>query len=78
MKQKYIGEYQEIGRRIAFYRNRRGMTQEELAIKVNCSSKYIDQIENYDVNSEFSWSIKLLFGIADALEVDVLIFLGCL
>ncbi len=78
MKDEYKNRYKEIGERIVFYRNIRGMTQEELAIKVNCSSKYIDQIENYDVNSEFSWSVNLLFDIADVLEVDVLIFLGCL
>ena len=78
MKDKYKSRYKEIGERIVFYRNIRGMTQEELAIKVNCSSKYIDQIENYDMNSEFSWSVNLLFDISDALEVDVLIFLGCL
>ncbi len=78
MKDEYKKRYREIGERIVFYRNIRGMTQEELAIKVNCSVKYIDQIENYDVNSEFSWSVNLLFDISDALEVDVLIFLGCL
>jgi transcriptional regulator with XRE-family HTH domain len=78
MKEKYKNYYHEIGQRIIFYRKRRGMTQEELATKINCSSKYIDQIENYDVNNEFSWSIDLLFAISDTLEVDVLIFLGCL
>jgi len=78
MKDEYKNRYREIGERIVFYRNIRAMTQEELAIQVNCSSKYINQIENYDVNSEFSWSINLLFDISDALEVDVLIFLGCL
>lgn len=78
MKDEYKNRYKEIGERIVFYRNIRGMTQEELAIQVNCSAKYIDQIENYDVNSEFSWSVNLLFDISDALEVDVLIFLGCL
>lgn len=78
MKDKYKNRYREIGERIVFYRNIRRMTQEELAIKVNCSSKYIDRIENYDMNSEFSWSVNLLFDISDALEVDVLIFLGCL
>lgn len=78
MKEEYKYRYQEIGERIVFYRKIRGMTQEELAIKVNCSPKYIDQIENYDTNSDFSWSINLLFDISDVLEVDVLIFLGCL
>jgi len=78
MKDEYKDRYRERGERIVFYRNIRRMTQEELAIQVNCSSKYIDQIENYDMNSEFSWSINLLFDISDALEVDVLIFLGCL
>lgn len=78
MKDEYKNRYREIGERISFYRNIREMTQEELAIKVNCSSKYIDQIENYDMNSDFSWSVNLLFDISDALEVDVLIFLGCL
>lgn len=78
MKDKYKGYYQEIGERIVFYRNRRGMTQEELAIQINCSKEYLDQIENYDVNSDFSWPLDLLFAISDALEINILIFLGCL
>lgn len=78
MKDKYKEQYRELGERIAFYRKRRGMTQEELALKVNCSTEYIEQIENYDVKSDFSWSVNMLLTISDALEVDVLIFLGCL
>lgn len=78
MKDKYKGYYQEIGERIIFYRNRRGMTQQELALQINCSIEYIDQIENYDVTSDFSWSLDVLFSISDALEINVLIFLGCL
>ena len=78
MKDKYKGYYQEIGERIIFYRNRRGMTQQELALQINCSTEYLDQIENYDVTSDFSWSQDVLFSISDALEINVLIFLGCL
>jgi transcriptional regulator with XRE-family HTH domain len=78
MKDKYKGYYQEIGERIIFYRNRRGMTQQELAIQINCSIEYLDQIENYDVTSDFSWSLDVLFSISDALEINVLIFLSCL
>jgi len=78
MKDKYKGYYQEIGERIIFYRNRRGMTQQELALQINCSTEYLDQIENYDVTSDFSWSLDVLFSISDALEINVLIFLGCL
>lgn len=78
MKDKYKGYYQEIGERIIFYRNIRRMTQQELAIKINCRIEYLDQIENYDVTSDFSWALDLLFAISDALEINVLIFLGCL
>jgi Predicted transcriptional regulators len=78
MKDKYKGYYQEIGERIIFYRNRKGMTQQELAIQINCSTEYLEKIENYDVTSDFSWSIDLLFAISDVLEINVLIFLGCL
>ncbi|MDU4961611.1 MAG: helix-turn-helix transcriptional regulator [Sporomusaceae bacterium] len=78
MQDKYKGYYREIGERITFYRQRRGMTQEELAIQINCSTQYLNKIENYDVASDFSWSIVWLFAIADALKIDVLILLGCL
>nr|WP_173812707.1 helix-turn-helix transcriptional regulator [Dendrosporobacter quercicolus]NSL47749.1 helix-turn-helix transcriptional regulator [Dendrosporobacter quercicolus DSM 1736]SDM78161.1 Helix-turn-helix [Dendrosporobacter quercicolus] len=77
MKDKYKSYYQEIGERIIFYRTRRGMSQEELALQINCSPEYLNQIENYDVNSDFSWSIDLLFAISDALKINILIFLGC-
>lgn len=78
MKDKYKSYYQEIGERIIFYRKRRGMTQEELAIQINCSTEHLGQIENYDVNSDLSWTLDLLFAISDALEINILIFLGCL
>ncbi|BBB89686.1 helix-turn-helix domain-containing protein [Methylomusa anaerophila] len=78
MKDKYKSYYQEVGERITFYRKRRGMTQQELALQINCSTEYLNQIENYDINSDFSWPLDLLFAISDALEIDVLIFLGCL
>lgn len=78
MEDKYKGYYKEIGERIIFYRNIRRMTQQELAIKINCRIEYLDQIENYDINSDFSWALDLLFAISDALEINVLIFLGCL
>lgn len=78
MKDKYKGYYKEIGERIIFYRNRRGMTQQELALQINCSTQYLDQIENYDVTSDFSWPLDLLFAISDALEINILIFLSCL
>lgn len=70
--QSYTAKYREIGRRIAFYRNFKQYSQEELALKINVSKSYISKIEA--PGSDISFSLDVLFAIADGLEIDVSAF----
>lgn len=81
MQKDYEKEYLNLGKRIAFYRELRCLSQEQLAKRVNCSRIYIRKIEGNHVATRTSlsgiWSVKkldFLFAIADALQMDVLAF----
>ncbi|WP_054261520.1 helix-turn-helix domain-containing protein [Propionispora sp. 2/2-37] len=69
---KFIQKYREIGRKIAFYRHLRGLTQEELAEKIEVSVSHISKIEAPQANTSFS--LDMLILIAEGLEVDVAAF----
>lgn len=73
MQDNFLDKYREIGRRIAFYRNKRGLSQEALGEKINYSKSYISKIEAS--NSDVTYSLDILFAIAAGLQVDPVIFL---
>ncbi len=66
---KFYSVYREIGRKIAFYRNLRGLSQEELAAKVDISTSHLSKIEA--PNTNISFSLDMLLLIAEGLDVDV-------
>jgi len=68
----YAEQYKEIGRRIVFYRNLRGLSQEALADKIGISRSYLSKIEA--PKSEVSFSLDVIFTIANGLDVDVAAF----
>ena len=68
-KDKFFPIYKEIGRRIAFFRNLRGLSQEELAAKIDVSASHLSKIEAPNIQISFSFDMLLL--IAEGLEVDV-------
>lgn len=72
MRGKHIPKYREIGRKVAFYRKLRNLSQESLSEKIDKSRSYISKIEAE--NSEMEFSLDILFDIADALKVDVAAF----
>lgn len=81
MQKDYGEEYLDLGKRITFYREKRSLTQEQLAKRVSCSPIYIRKVEGNNVAIRTSlsgiWSVKkldFLFNIADALQMDVLAF----
>lgn len=55
-----------LGANIAKYRQKKGWSQEKLSEVVDLSREYITRVENGQKNI----SLKKLFAIADALEVD--------
>lgn len=61
--------YTEIGYNIAYYRKHLGLTQEQLAEKLNISRQHLGAIEAPNIVRPVS--LDLLFHIADALEIDV-------
>lgn len=63
-KKRYI----EIGLKIAYYRKLNGMTQEQLAEKINLNPKYLSKIETPSIIQPIS--LKTLFAIADLFKVS--------
>ena len=55
-----------LGKNIAKYRNKKNLSQEKLAELVDLSREYITRVER----GQKYISLKKLFAIADALEVD--------
>ena len=60
-------DYKSIGRRIAYYRKKVGMTQSILSEKMNISESYISQIECGNTKV----SLSRLDKIADTIGVDI-------
>lgn len=63
-----VDRYIEIGLNVSFYRKKKGLTQEQLAEKAGISRSHLSVIEAPNIVKSFS--IELLFNIADALEIE--------
>lgn len=57
----------EIGLKVAYYRKLNGLTQEQLAEKINLSSRYISKVETPSIVQPIS--LKALFAIADVFMI---------
>ncbi len=66
---RFFPIYTEVGRRIAFFRNLRGLSQEELAAKVDISASHLSKIEAPNINVSFSFDMLLL--IAEGLNIQI-------
>ncbi|HML33796.1 MULTISPECIES: helix-turn-helix domain-containing protein [Sporomusa] len=71
-RKKFVEKYRELGRKVAFYRNLRGLTQEELAEKIEVSVSHISKIEAPQANT--SLSLDMLYLIAEGLDIDIAAF----
>ena len=60
--------YRELGYAIAYYRKRRGMTQEQLAGHIGISRQHMGGIEA--PNMVRAVSLEVLFNIATVLEIE--------
>lgn len=67
MKAEYEKQYLQLGLKISYYRKLRGLTQEELAEKVELSAAFIGHVEAPNVSKAIS--MDTLFDIAKALEI---------
>lgn len=68
MKEKYYDKYRRIGLKISYYRRLRGMTQEQLAEKVDKNLAFIGAVEAPNINRIAS--LDTLFDIAEALDIE--------
>ena len=73
MNSAYESEYRQLGLRIAYYRKLRGLTQEQLAEKVDRTPAFIGHVEAPNIKKAVS--LDTLFQIATALDVPVYKFL---
>lgn len=69
MRDKYAQKYRELGLKIAYYRKVKGLSQLELAEKIDVSRTHLSNIEAPNVPT--SISLDLLFRIADVLEIEI-------
>ena len=66
-KSKYHDRYIQVGLKIAYYRKKNMVTQEQLAELADISTGYLSQIESPALIQPIS--LKTLFAIADVLRV---------
>lgn len=69
MKDKYAQQYKEIGLKIAYYRKLNGLSQLELAEKIDVSRTHLSNIEAPNVPT--SISLDLLFRISEILDIEI-------
>lgn len=68
----YESEYLQLGLKIAYYRKLRGLTQEQLAEKINRTSAFVGHIEAPNILKAVS--LDTLFDISRVLNVPVFKF----
>ena len=69
----YESEYMQLGLKIAYYRKLRGLTQEQLAEKINRTPAFIGHVEAPNINKAVS--LDTLFEVAKVLNVPAYKFL---
>ena len=69
MNIKHDLKYRQLGLKIAYYRKLRGLTQEQLAEKIEKSAAFIGHVEAPNVDKAVS--MDTLFDISEALNVPV-------
>lgn len=67
MNRAHSEEYKKLGLNIAYYRKERGLSQIQLAERIDISRTHMSRIENNDC----AVSLDVIFSIAKALEVPI-------
>lgn len=73
MKAIYKSQYLQLGLKISYYRKLKGLTQEQLAEKIDCTPAFIGHVEAPNISKAIS--MDTLFDIAAALDVPAYKFL---
>lgn len=66
MQTELYDKYRYLGLNIAYYRKERGLSQSELAEKVNVSRTHMSRIET----AQCAVSLDVVFAISDALQIN--------
>jgi transcriptional regulator with XRE-family HTH domain len=61
--------YKQIGRKVAYYRQLRELTQEQLASRIHISTSSISRIERGKYNNNIP--LSMLMVIAEGLKIDL-------
>lgn len=67
MEREHFEEYKKLGLNIAYYRKEQGLSQIQLADKIDISRTHMSRIENNDC----AVSLDVIFSIAKALNIHV-------
>lgn len=73
MKAQHSERYRRIGLKISYYRKLRGLTQEQLAEKIDKNLAFLGAVEAPGIDRAIS--LDTLFDIAQALDVPAYKFL---
>jgi len=73
MKAKFKEDYIKLGLKIAYYRKLKGLTQEQLAERIDKNAAFIGHVEAPNINKTIS--LDTLFEIAEVLDVPAYKFL---
>ncbi len=68
-REEFRPQFQMLGLRIALYRKKAGMTQEQLAEKLGCSWSFISRIEANNGKTITGASLYMIFKIAQVLDI---------
>lgn len=73
MKDIHKVKYKQMGLKISYYRKLKGLTQEQLAEKIDKALAFLGAVEAPNIDQAIS--LDTLFDIADALDVPAYKFL---
>lgn len=71
MQERFRSKYQLLGIKIAYYRKRKGYTQEQFAELLDKSWSFVSQIEANNGKKIKGISLDTLFTISEVLDVPV-------
>ncbi len=75
MKAVHQTKYRKLGLKISYYRKLKGMTQEQLAERLDKNLAFIGAVEAPNIDRTVS--LDTLFDLTDILEVPAYKFLDC-
>lgn len=73
VKLKYCERYRRIGLKVQYYRKLKGLTQEQLAERIDKSIAFLGSIEAPNIDK--AMSLDMLFDIAEVLDIPPYKFL---